>query len=81
MKIKMGKNLEEAEDKKAKFEVWTEGYICTGAKVGATFHGVFEGNTFKEAVKKAFKGKNESEASYYGCRVFDNEKDARKAFG
>jgi hypothetical protein len=70
-------------------EVWTEGYAATGESSGAWFHGRFEGNTFKDAVKNFIKTLGEDSQKYFseermclwGCRFFDNEKDARNSFG
>lgn len=75
----------------AQFEVWTEGYRCTGDIGTAQFHGKFEGETFRDAVykyvetlsddsKSSFKD-NEYGMRFWGCEFFDNEKDARKNFG
>ena len=75
------------------YEIWIEGYECTGQSSGALFKGIYEGNSLKEAcLNKAIKdpdfakylkcapGKN-GRCSYWGCTIFDNEKDARKLFG
>ena len=73
------------------YEVWTEGYTATGENSKATFHGIFLGSTFKDAVynyiKTLSKGsqqyfkENNSELRFWGCRFFDNEIDARKNYG
>jgi Zn/Cd-binding protein ZinT len=71
------------------YEVWSEGYAATGESAGARFHGKFKGATFKDAVesyintlspdsRKSFNGER---LTYWGCRFFDNEQDARKSFG
>ncbi len=72
------------------FEVWTEGYAATGESSSAMLHGVFPGETFREAVI-AFRDSltdphsiacvNVGGMSFWGCRFFDNEKDARASFG
>jgi hypothetical protein len=73
-----------------KFQVWTEGYAATGQSSDAQYHGEFEGETFREAVA-AFRDSLTDEhsrncvdlerLSFWGCRFFDNEDDARKSFG
>lgn len=71
-----------------KFEVWSEGYITSGERDGATFHGVWDGETFADACqawadtttdpRKYF---DRERLTYWGCRLFDNETDARKGYG
>jgi hypothetical protein len=74
------------------FTIWTEGYRATGEAATATCHGTFEGATFSEAVEKHLRTLSPESQSYYhqhkdgtwtcwGCRLFDNETDARKNFG
>jgi hypothetical protein len=71
------------------YEVWSEGYAATGESAGARFHGKFKGMTFKDAVESyintlspdAQKSFNGERLTYWGCRFFDNEQDARKSFG
>lgn len=71
------------------FEVWTEGYACTGQSAKAQYRGKFRGETFKDAVIAFRDTLSKERAAYiniegltdWGCRFFDNETDARKAFG
>lgn len=42
------------------FEIWTEGYAATGEHGLATFHGVFSGKTFDDAVEMYLKREEES---------------------
>lgn len=74
------------------YEVWMEGYSCSGNHSGATFLGKFEGQTFAKACEKAvhenFGDDKEfedywyaEELSYWSCRLYDNEADARQSFG
>lgn len=74
--------------KPKRFEIWSEGYQCTGEHAGAMLHGTMTAMTFAEAcialaqVDKAFRDNfNADNLSFWGCRLFDNEKDARKSFG
>ncbi|MCU4630532.1 hypothetical protein KTJ53_12700 [Acinetobacter variabilis] len=71
------------------FQVWLEGHEATGSKTKAVLLGDYEAESFSEAIKEAcLKNKMDSrylsldaEPSYWGCRFFDNENDARKTFG
>lgn len=70
------------------YEIWSEGYRATCESSGACFHAVSSGETFKNAVdnfaaidkefNKYYDGEN---MTYWGCNLFDNERDARKTFG
>ena len=75
------------------WQVWSEGYLCSGMEgipQRAIFHGDFIGDTFKDAViacRDSFDDENSRNCvdienlSFWVCRFFDNEADARKAFG
>jgi hypothetical protein len=70
------------------FEVWNEGYAATGQQEKAQCLGTFEAETFQEACKNALielkwdmSYYDEEDNSFWACRFFDNEKDARKSFG
>jgi len=73
-----------------KWQVWSEGYRATGEYGFATLHGEFEAETFKDAVI-AFKNAlvdpysircvDVDNMTFWGCRFFDNEQDARQTFG
>jgi len=39
-----------------KFEIWSEGYRATGEHGTASFHGVYSGETFDDAVEEFKKG-------------------------
>lgn len=70
------------------FEIWIEGYRATGESGCAYFMGSRDADTFSEAVEilkaeapdKSWRGFGHA-STYWGCRVFDNEADARKEFG
>lgn len=77
-----------------KFEVWVEGYACTGesgtaqriARKGENT--IWEGRSFQEACENALKTLdwdmdyyNTEVNTYWGCSFFDNESEARKLFG
>ena len=70
------------------WELWLEGYSATGQSVNAQFMGMYPGVTFADAcdewVKEDTSRKhcfNRNQLMYWGCRFFDNEAGARKAFG
>lgn len=69
------------------FEIWAEGYAATGESGTAHRFGTAEGENFNEAVRNFFKDRedadylNDSATAYWGCRLFDNEAEARAIFG
>lgn len=73
------------------YPLWEEGYSITGNSSTASYLGVFEGKTFNEACdnwSKTIKqpehykaGNDVHRPSYWACKIFDNEIDARKSFG
>jgi len=67
-----------------KYQVWSEGYSCTGEHASATHHGTYEAENFKEACIKCFGHNNTFKVenlTLWGCILYDNEKDARHFFG
>ena len=76
---------------KTKYEVWCEGSFIQGDErpTPAQFLGTHYGKDFKEACQNAMEYKgwevdkyyNEEKNTFWGCRFYDNETDARKAFG
>lgn len=69
------------------FEIWMEGYRVTGNESDAQYKGSWPGNTFADACEtwaKSTESPNlfdRGALTYWGCRLFDNETDARKSFG
>ena len=66
------------------YEVWSEGYSCTGQQAGAKFHGEVDAPSFKKACNKLFGDNSyydKKNMDYWGCQLFDNENDARRSFG
>ncbi len=74
------------------FDVWIEGYRATGGAQGATFGGSFTGRTFRDAVikwkstlrlsdQKTVTIPKKGRPDMWGCRIYDNETQARKSFG
>lgn len=70
-----------------KFEIWVEGYRATSEKGHAYLSGVVEASDFEEACEKHAQAVEwgslfkKNPPRYWGCRLFDNEEDARKSFG
>ena len=69
------------------YSIWMEGYSATGNFSRASFLGSFEAVSFKEACDKAIIGGrfdqyyDRKELTVWGCRLYDNEYEARKGFG
>ena len=70
--------------------LWIEGYSCTGNSAPAQYLGSFEAPSFNQACEKYNLNGGRLPLSYnaeynewsnWGCRVFDNETDARRSFG
>lgn len=71
-----------------RFDIWSEGYVAMGDSGKAYKLARAYGATFEEACKnyaekhsdfaKTFDAKR---MTYWGCRLFDNEADARRSFG
>lgn len=75
-----------SEDPK-KFQIWAEGFAATGQSGKAFLFGESEGADFQEAcdrffARREYKGfYNPGRLTHWGCKLFDNEQDARKSFG
>jgi hypothetical protein len=75
-------------EKEHTYEIWVEGYRHSGESDVAVFLGTMSGGDFKEACTKWFV-QNADEMGFFdaekmtcwGCRLFDNEADARRLFG
>jgi len=69
------------------FEIWSEGYCAQGNSADASLVECIEADTFEQACDKLHPPADCREVNgrkeYYiwGCRLFDNEYDARKHFG
>ena len=70
-----------------RFNIWVEGYAATGEHGTASLLGSYEAETWDGAVKK-YMAENPGRIvvdsrgyTDWGCRLFDNESDARKSFG
>lgn len=74
------------------YQVWVEGYAATGESGRATYFGEYEADSFEQACQKSVDahggaakcgGYNNAgkHPSVWACRMFDNETDARKAYG
>jgi hypothetical protein len=69
------------------YEIWVEGYIVTGDYGFADKLGEVAGITFRDACVNFFRLRDDStyfepdRLTYWGCRLFERESDARKSFG
>ena len=68
------------------YQIWMEGFAITGNSSKATLLGEMEAESFQQACDKYIEENPEykklySGKSIWGCRLFDNEADARKSFG
>ena len=70
------------------FEIWAEGYAATGENGPALRLGVVQAENFRDACRVLVQQKpdlkpwfNFATLTFWGCRLFDNEADARKSFG
>ncbi len=73
------------------FKIWLEGYAVTNGHRNASYYGEMEGYNFQDACDVLFRADpdwNTYDQDYdsvnltlYGHRLFDNEKQAREAFG
>lgn len=69
-------------------EIWAEGYVVTGNIGHAQLVGTARGRTFQEACENYAAGHPEfakyfdaERLTHWGCRLFNNEADARRTFG
>lgn len=71
----------------ATYNIWCEGYNCTGNASDAHCFGQEEGETFQEACDTFFSKHpqgvyySKNRGTYWGCKLFPDEASARKAFG
>ena len=71
-------------------DLWCEGFATNGERAPAAYLGTFATDSIDEAVEQWVErarpeddlvAKQDGIWRYWGCRIFDNEADARKAFG
>ena len=76
------------------YTLWIEGFAATGESGQAQDLGVWEGENLDAAIMNWVNSNSERDISIYyryneqtgyhlwwGCRIFDNESDARRSFG
>ena len=71
-----------------RWEIWTEGYVTTGERGPAAYHGQYIGVTWDCAVS-AWATENGLKVdftpgvgyTFWGCRLYDNGEAARASFG
>ena len=67
-------------------DIWMEGYRVTGNASGAQFIGTGYGRNVAEAAlelhsRRPIESLSKDGTAIWGCKLFDNEADARKSFG
>ena len=75
-------------DQERTIEVWTEGFASTSQSAGAMSWGSTLARSLQEACGKIAVQKpkfkeyyDPARMTWWGCKIFDNEKDARRSFG
>lgn len=70
------------------FEIWMEGFECTGNYCKASHVSSVEADSFSEACDKYAIANpkwavhyDSKQLSWWGCKLFDNEFEARRNFG
>ena len=70
------------------YEIWSEGFQANGQSEEALYHGTVKAKSFSEACDRLArisisfrKNYDPKGPSWWGSRLYDNEADARKAFG
>ena len=70
------------------YDIWSEGYRIMCEQGRAHLMGTAQGNSFREACvnffasyKEPVDNFNEERLTHWGCKLFDNEADAKKNFG
>jgi hypothetical protein len=71
------------------FEIWVEGFRCTGGRGKAWKAGIARGEDFRDACYRLAKadpsnfGKyfDRADNTWWGCRIYDNAADATQHFG
>lgn len=70
------------------FNIWMEGYQALGNNATASYLGTYSGKDFRDACIKWASSNSERgqlydriRNTYWGCRLFDNEIDAKAKFG
>lgn len=66
------------------YAIWVEGFSIQGESCRASKVATITANSFEEACKKHYKNDtlfDENTLTVWGCKLFDNEKEARKSFG
>lgn len=69
-------------------QIWSEGFVATGESGTAFHHGDAAGATLQEACDalaardpKFRAHYDRTRMTFWGCRLFDNETDARRSYG
>jgi len=66
------------------YQIWSEGFVATGESAHAHVMGEVEAPSFKEACDKLLANDpyyNSTSGTYWGCRLFHDEAEARRSYG
>jgi hypothetical protein len=71
------------------YNIWVEGFSATGQHGPAQFIASVDSTSFKEAciklatpeIQRKYGNFNETYLTLWGCKLFDNEVDARRNYG
>ena len=70
------------------YQIWSEGFRVMEGSSGAILHGHAKGVDLNDACKNLAKKDKEfaknfsaDRMAWWGCKIYDNETDARKTFG
>ena len=71
------------------YDIWIEGYVSQGYSNNAQFIARCSAENFRQAcinfsktkIAEGYGNFDEENLRFWGCRLFDNEIDARKSFG
>ncbi len=68
------------------YEIWCEGYLCTGASGKHRYIGKSKGRTFEDACYRYFKkhpdeSYNRRSNTIWGCKLYRSERESASTFG
>jgi hypothetical protein len=89
--VELTKNIIETLTPRVSIKLWAEGYATNGNRSGATVLGEYLAKDFDDAMRQYMlenpkidiekSGSGSGNYSSWACRIYDNEKQARKYFG
>lgn len=86
--MEMTHNPKIEQDVLKSYSIWSEGFQTTGEHGRAVLHSIVLASSFQKACDHLAKKHREfakyydpNKLTYWGCRLYDNEEDAKKNFG